>query len=70
MPFDTIIKSERDWLVSPNLRNYVETCRPFSWGAAARLLDGLPSSRGLLIACEAVDRQTEMLCRFALPSPR
>jgi acetyl-CoA synthetase len=59
MPFDTIIKSQRDWLVPPNLRNYDETCRSFSWAAAARLLDGLPSSRGLNIAHEAVDRHAE-----------
>jgi acetyl-CoA synthetase len=40
----------------PNLENYEEFCRRFSWDGARRELDGLPEGRGLNIAHEAVDR--------------
>jgi len=56
MPFETIVKSERDWVVRPQMRDYAETAQSFSWDAAATLLDGLPDGRGLNIAHEAVDR--------------
>jgi acetyl-CoA synthetase len=56
MPWKTINKSEREWGVVPNLRNYPETCASFSWTEARRELDGLPEARGLNIAYEAVDR--------------
>jgi len=42
--------------VSPNLRDYEQARRAFSWDAARRQLDGLPGGRGLNIAHEAVDR--------------
>jgi len=41
---------------APNLSDYDEACRTFSWEAAARALDGLPGGGGLNIAHEAVDR--------------
>ena len=41
---------------TPNLADYAEACRTFSWDAARRDLDGLPGGRGLNIAHEAVDR--------------
>ena len=56
MPWDTIVKSERDWLVAPNLRTYETACAEFSWDTARRELDGLPGGAGLNIAHEAVDR--------------
>jgi acetyl-CoA synthetase len=40
----------------PNLVDYDEARRSFSWEAAARALDGLPHGGGLHIAHEAVDR--------------
>ncbi|MGC1513735.1 MAG: acetate--CoA ligase [Acidimicrobiales bacterium] len=40
----------------PNLVDYEETYRTFSWEKAGELLDGLPGGRGINIAYEAVDR--------------
>jgi len=56
MPFETIHKSDSDWQVPPQMRDYAESARSFSWKDSARLLDGLPAGRGLNIAHEAVDR--------------
>jgi acetyl-CoA synthetase len=56
MSWETIAKSARDWAVAPNLRDYDETRRAFSWESALRELDGLPEGKGLNIAHEAVDR--------------
>jgi acetyl-CoA synthetase len=42
--------------VTPNLSDYDEATRAFSWSNARRQLDGLPGDRGLNIAHEAVDR--------------
>jgi acetyl-CoA synthetase len=42
--------------VVPNLADYEQACREFSWGSARGWLDGLPDGRGLNIAHEAVDR--------------
>ena len=56
MSWQTIGKSARDWAVAPNLRDYDETRRTFSWESALRELDGLPEGKGLNIAHEAVDR--------------
>jgi len=55
MPWDTIIKSRRDWAVVPNLHDYGEIRGAFSWDKARGDLDGLPGG-GLNIAHEAVDR--------------
>ncbi|MBZ5541907.1 MAG: acetate--CoA ligase [Acidobacteriia bacterium] len=56
MPWETIVKSARDWAVAPNLRDYEQARRTFSWEEARRDLDGLPGGQGLNIAHEAVDR--------------
>jgi acetyl-CoA synthetase len=45
--------------VLPNLADYEEACRTFSWEEARRLLSGLPKGRGLNIAYEAVDRHAD-----------
>ena len=42
--------------VEPNLRDYAEARRSFSWAGARSTLAGLPGGRGLNIAHEAVDR--------------
>lgn len=63
MAWQTIVKSERDWAVIPNLKNYEEARRSFSWEEAGRELDGLPDGQGLNIAHEAVDRHANgLLC--------
>jgi acetyl-CoA synthetase len=51
-----LIKRREDWRVVPNLVDYDQTRKGFSWQAARGLLDGLPDGRGLNIAHEAVDR--------------
>jgi acetyl-CoA synthetase len=56
MPWETIVKSPRDWRVVPNLQDYAQTRGSFSWLEARRELEGLPGGRGLNIAHEAVDR--------------
>ena len=56
MAWETIVKCRRDWAVEPNLKDYEQVRRTFSWEAARRALDGLPGNRGLNIAHEAVDR--------------
>jgi acetyl-CoA synthetase len=56
MAWQTITKSEQDSIVPPNLGNYEEGRKTFSWEGARRELDGLPGGRGLNIAHEAVDR--------------
>lgn len=40
----------------PNLSDYADMCRAFTWEKARGALDGLPEGRGLNIAHEAVDR--------------
>ncbi|MBZ5694668.1 MAG: acetate--CoA ligase [Acidobacteriia bacterium] len=59
MAWQTIAKSERDWAVTPNLQNYEDTRRTFSWESALRELDGLPEGKGLNIAHEAVARHAD-----------
>ena len=56
MPWETIVKSERDWPVAPNLLSYETARSEFSWETARRELAGLPGGGGLNIAHEAVDR--------------
>ena len=56
MSWNTIIKSRRDWEVIPNLYDYQDGRRAFSWEKAGRELDGLPGGQGLNVAHEAVDR--------------
>lgn len=59
MPWQVIGKSERDWASPPNLGDYDQARRTFSWGDARKELDGLPADRGLNIAHEAVDRHAK-----------
>jgi len=59
MPWQTIEKSERDWATTPNLRDYDQARRTFSWEDARKELEGLPADRGLNIAHEAVDRHAK-----------
>ena len=56
MAFPTMVKTKRDWTVTPNLQDYAEARRTFSWERARAELDGLPGGKGLNIAYEAVDR--------------
>lgn len=51
-----ICKYVRDGEVLPNLTDYDEACRSFSWYAAKTELSGLPGGRGFNMAHEAVDR--------------
>ncbi|BDY11749.1 acetate--CoA ligase [Hydrogenimonas cancrithermarum] len=44
--------------VRPNLVDYEETCRTFSWDEVGKKFDGLPSG-GLNIAHEAIDRHAD-----------
>ena len=56
MPFATIVKPRSGWRVPPNVVDYEQARREFTWAEAAGWLDGLPGGRGLNIAHEAVDR--------------
>jgi acetyl-CoA synthetase len=56
MPWAPIAKDPKRFRVRPQLEDYAEACRRFSWAEAERALDGLPGGRGLNIAHEAVDR--------------
>jgi acetyl-CoA synthetase len=56
MSWATIHKPRGAWGVTPNLVDYDEVCRQFTWDSACSELDGLPGGRGLNIAYEAVDR--------------
>ncbi len=56
MIWKTIEKPKQGWAVVPNLLDYDQVRAEFSWQAARRELDGLPSGGGLNIAYEAVDR--------------
>ncbi|HXG09804.1 MAG TPA: acetate--CoA ligase [Gemmataceae bacterium] len=56
MPVEPIVKTPRDFKVTPNLPAYDQFRATFSWDRARRDLDGLPDGKGLNIAHEAVDR--------------
>jgi len=56
MAWNTITKSLGSSGVPPNLSDYEESRRTFSWQAAESELDWLPGGKGLNIAYEAVDR--------------
>ncbi len=56
MALPTITKQKDVSAVVPNLTDYDEARRAFSWDFARRELSGLPGGRGLNIAHEAVDR--------------
>jgi acetyl-CoA synthetase len=51
-----IRKPRGGWEVSPNMLDYMEACRTFSWDAVRSTLDGLPDHAGINIAHEAVVR--------------
>jgi len=55
MDWPAIHKVRLEGAAAPNLRDYAEMCRTFSWGTARAALDGFPDG-GLNIAYEAVDR--------------
>jgi acetyl-CoA synthetase len=59
MAWPTIVKTARDWTVAPNLRDYDEARRTFSWKQARAELNGLSAGRGLNIAYEAVNRHAK-----------
>ncbi len=56
MRWDTIVKTAVAGGVAPNLADYEQARRSFSWAQARQELAGLPDGRGLNIAHEAVDR--------------
>ena len=56
MTLESIVKSPRDWAVEPNLRDYDEARRQFSWSQARADLVGPEPGQGLNIAHVAVDR--------------
>jgi acetyl-CoA synthetase len=58
MVWEVIRKANASSDVLPNLSGYEATAEAFSWDAASRGLDGLPSG-GLNIAYEAVDRHVK-----------
>ena len=59
MQWSPIVKTDRDWKVPPNLKDYAQTRAAFSWDKARGELDGLPHQGGLNIAHEAVDRHAD-----------
>lgn len=59
MFFEPIREEITAQTVVPNLRDYDDACKTFSWQAARSQLDGLPGNRGLNIAYEAVDRHAQ-----------
>ena len=52
---ETIGKDPAGWRVQPNLRDYAQACRDFSWQGARAELQGMAGG-GLNIGYEAVDR--------------
>jgi acetyl-CoA synthetase len=56
MTWTPIIKARNDAIAPPNLQDYEQVRRAFSWKSARDQLSGLPQGRGLNIAYEAVDR--------------
>ncbi len=54
-----IVKTERDRLLRPNMEDYEQARRAFSWSIAREELDGLPGGNGLNIAYEAVERHAK-----------
>ena len=65
MVFATIHKRSTPGERKPNLGDYVELCRAFSWSDARAELDGLPGG-GLNIAYEALDRHVKEGRRYKL----
>lgn len=59
MEWRPIKKSGENWLVEPNLLNYEETRRTFSWNLVDDELKGWKQGQGLNIAEIAIDRHAE-----------
>jgi acetyl-CoA synthetase len=59
MTWKTIEKPRAGGRVTPNLQDYDEARRSFSWQEAQSRLSGLPGGKGLNIAYEAIDRHAE-----------
>lgn len=51
-----IQKSPENRIITPNMQDYFEEKKNFSWEKARLELDGLPGGKGINIAFEAVDR--------------
>jgi acetyl-CoA synthetase len=51
-----IPKNPQNWIITPNMGDYFEEKRRFSWEKARKELNGLPGGKGINIAYEAVDR--------------
>ncbi|HVX63054.1 MAG TPA: acetate--CoA ligase [Pirellulales bacterium] len=56
MRWEPIVKSERDWKASPNLRDYDQARADFDWGSVRRPFYDSADGQSLNIAYEAVDR--------------
>ena len=56
MEYAPIHKAWKQWVVAPNLQDYAETRRTFSWEHVRGRLAGLPDGQGINLAYEAVDR--------------
>jgi acetyl-CoA synthetase len=56
---ETIHKTARDWPVAPNVMDYEQARKSFSWEGARAELEGLPGGKGLNIAYEAIDRHAQ-----------
>ncbi len=59
MKWVPIIKSRRDWDITPHLYDYALVRQSFTWARARRELTGLPGGAGLNIAHEAVARHAD-----------
>ena len=56
MPFAAIRKDPKSFKRAPNLKDYEQSCRDFSWEVAKSELANLPGQRGLNIAHECIAR--------------
>ena len=59
MSFKAIRKVEEKRNVEPNLLDYEQARKDFSWEKAGEELDGLPDGKGLNIAYEAIERHAK-----------
>jgi acetyl-CoA synthetase len=62
MGFSAILKPEKKGHIAPNLKNYEEERKTFTWDKAGKELDGLPDGKGLNIAFEAIERHAKSAC--------
>lgn len=65
---EKVEKPKTGWKIPPNLANYLETVKNFSWSAVKAELDGLSRSEGRNIAYQAIDRHArgELHSKIAL----